>query len=991
MQELVFLNARIEVFSKVADARALSRLRKIHAAGFKEVKGLQFVDVYTVSSQKLREKDLRQCAALLSNPVTQGFAVARPFKPKDFSFAVEIGFLPGVTDNAGNTAREIIRDFFREKAKDAEVFSSCLLFLQGDVSQQAAEAIAGGFANKLVERIHIKSKEQFLRDNGMSVVVPRVKLEQEPRTDAVDLAVEDAELQRIGKKGIANADGTRRGPLALDLESMKAIKKHFSSLGRKPNDIELESLAQTWSEHCKHTIFAAELDEIKQGLFKQKIKKATELVRKKKGKKDICASVFKDNSGAVLFGEDFLISDKVETHNSPSALNPFGGAVTGIVGVNRDAIGFGLGAKPVINRYGFCFANPRDLRLLYRAKGKQNAMLSAERIMLGVIEGVNVGGNCSGIPTPQGFMYFDERYKGKPLVFVGTLGLIPRKIGKRNGAEKKAMPGDAIVMVGNRVGLDGIHGATFSSEALSSGSPATAVQIGDPITQKKLSDAIVKEARDMALYNSITDNGAGGLSCSVAEMARECNGCIVELQKVPVKYPGIQPWQVWVSESQERMTLAIPKKNVKRFIGLMKSRGVEATAIGEFTKSGKCVVEFNGKKIMDLDLRFLHEGLPKKRLKTRKLLQQHEEPKLREPADYNRLLEQMLSRLNICSREFVSVQYDHEVQAGSVLKPLQGRGRVNAETSVVRPVLSSRRAVAVSQALYPKYGDISTYDMAACAVDSAIKNLVAVGAKLGNIALLDNFCWCSSYEPERLWQLKQAVQACFDYAVSYGTPFISGKDSMFNDFTGFDSGGRAVKISVPPTLLISSLAGMEDAEKAVSMDAKIAGDLLFVLGKTRNELGASEYFAEKGFVGNSVSTVDAVKAKRLYSALSSAIDKGLAASVQPVGLGGLAVAIAKKCIAGRLGAMVDLKKVPRASDVRRSDYLLFSESQSRFVVTVAKENMAEFERIMQGNAFACVGELSTGNLEVIGLGGEKIINSKVPDLEHAYKKTLGDY
>ncbi|MDP6671304.1 MAG: AIR synthase-related protein, partial [archaeon] len=595
-----------------------------------------------------------------------------------------------------------------------------------------------------------------------------------------------------------------------------------------------------------------------------------------------------------------------------------------------------------VNRYGFCFADPNDAKLLYRAKGKKNPILSPARIMLGVIEGVNVGGNCSGIPTPQGFMYFDERYKGKPLVFVGTMGLIPRLVNKKNSVEKKAGPGDAIIMVGNRVGLDGIHGATFSSEALSSGSPATAVQIGDPITQKKMSDAIIKEARDRGLYSSITDNGAGGISCSVAEMAKECGGCEVDLEKVPLKYPGMQPWQTWISESQERMTLAVPQGKVDEFIELMKSRGVEATVIGKFTDSGKCVVKFDGKIIMDIDLEFLHEGLPKKVLKTKKLEQKFPVPKFEQPDDLNVELEQMLSRLNICSREFISVQYDHEVQGSSVLKPLQGTGRVNAETSVVRPVLSSEKGVSISQALYPKYGDISIYDMAACAIDSAIKNLVAVGTPLGKIAILDNFCWCSSDEPGRLWQLKQAAQACLDYAVKYEAPFVSGKDSMFNDFKGFDENSKPLKVSVPPTLLISSFGIVGDINKAVSMDVKFAGDLVYVLGTTKNELGASEYFASKNFVGNSVPKVDAGKAIKLYKALAKAIDLELLSSVQPVGLGGLGVAIAKKCIAGGLGAKIDLSKVP-VEAVERNDFLLFSESQSRFVVTVASENKEEFE------------------------------------------------
>jgi phosphoribosylformylglycinamidine synthase len=394
---------------------------------------------------------------------------------------------------------------------------------------------------------------------------------------------------------------------------------------------------------------------------------------------------------------------------------------------------------------------------------------------------------------------------------------------------------------------------------------------------------------------------------------------------------------------------------------------------------------------MEIELKFLHDGLPKKVLKTKRMEAKREEPSFAGPRDYSSELGAMLSRLNICSKEFVSTQFDHEVQGSSVLKPLQGIGRVNAEATVVRPVLSSKRAVSLSQALYPKYGDISTYYMAAAAIDSAIKNLVAVGTRLRDIVLLDNFCWCSSDEPGRLWQLKQAVQACFDYAVQYETPFISGKDSMFNDFRGFDENGNPVKISVPPTLLISSLGVMENAEKAVSLDAKMAGDMLYVLGETRNELGASEYFASKGIVGNSVPIVDAEKAVKLYNALGNAIEEGLVASALPIGLGGLGIAIAKKCIAGGLGANIDLQAVPRANDVTRDDYLLFSESQSRLLVSVAEQNTGDFESALKGNSFACIGELTEGNLEINGLSGERIVNEKIASLEESYKRTLRGY
>ncbi len=423
---------------------------------------------------------------------------------------MEIGYLPGVTDNIGHTAEELLA--LLSPGNDNHVFTSRLYLIKGKLDKTDIETLAGSLSNKLIQRVHIKDQKAFKKDGGMDVVVPKVHLDNKGAVaDYVDLGVTDDELSKIGKDGIKDTDGSRRGPLGMSLLYMQAVQAYFKKEGRKPKDIELETIAQTWSEHCKHTIFASPIDDIKDGLYRHYIKRATNEIRAKRGKDDICVSVFSDNAGGIIFDENYLITDKVETHNSPSALDPFGGAITGIVGVNRDCLGFGKGAKPVINRYGFCFADPRTNPELYRNPSKTERVLSPETIMNGVVRGVESGGNCSGIPTPQGFVYFDDRFVGKPLVFVGTIGIIPRTINGTPGHEKRARPGDKIMMVGGRVGRDGIHGATFSSVALDEGSPATAVQIGDPITQKKFSDAIAKELRDKGLYTAITDNGAGGV------------------------------------------------------------------------------------------------------------------------------------------------------------------------------------------------------------------------------------------------------------------------------------------------------------------------------------------------------------------------------------------------------------------------------------------------------------------------------------------------
>ncbi len=989
--------SRITISPAIKDPRADIKKKQFNALDIRgAVNSVSIIDSYTIDAS-IKQDKLKSIAAVLANSHLEKSYIDKIITPKKFKWLIEIGFLPGVTDNIGTTAKETIEDLLKIKFNDGEaVYFSQIFFISGTLTAEEAEIIGTSLYNPLIQRIRIKSRAEFIKDDDLLIVVPKVVLKAQNDVFKIDLNVSDEELSKIGKQGIIDPNGTSRGPLALDVEYMKAIKNYFKNKKRHPTDVELESIAQTWSEHCKHTIFAASIDGVEKGLYKTYIKEATNVIRKNKGKKDICLSVFTDNSGAISFDDDYLVTHKVETHNSPSALDPFGGSVTGIVGVNRDAIGFGLGAKPVANVYGFCFANPNDTRPLYRDKNKTQKMLSPKRIMEGVIHGVNVGGNCSGIPTAQGFVYFHDRFRGKPLVFVGTVGLIPRKIGKRLSTKKAAFAGDYIVMVGGKVGQDGIHGATFSSEEMNADSPATAVQIGDPITQKKLSDAIIKEARDLNFYNSITDDGAGGLSCSVAEMAKECNGCQVELEKVPLKYPGLPPWKIWISESQERMTLAVPKKKWKSFKSLMDKRGVEATVIGEFTNSGKCVVRYNKKTVMDVDLEFLHDGLPAKHLVTSSAPKIYLEPLMQKEKSFAPVLLSMLRRLNITSYEFISKQYDHEVQASSILKPLQGRGQINADATVIRPILSSKKGVVLSAALYPSYSEIDSYKMAASSIDNAIRSSVAAGGDIENMAILDNFCWCSSNNPERLGQLKKAVKACYDYSIAYNTPFISGKDSMFNDFKGFDENSNPITISIPPTLLISAIGVINDVEKVISLDFKFAGDLVYLLGKTSEELGGSEYFAylseknEKEYFGNSVPTVDSTKNKKLYKAFKICADKEIIASAISLGRGGLGVALSKSSTGGKLGVEISLKKI--SENISSDDFTLFSESQGRILVSINPKNKQVFEKIMKGNAFFLIGKVSNNSkIKIVGQRGRAIVDIPVADALVAYKSTFKNY
>lgn len=967
------MSQRIEVITLSEDGRAKVLEQNIARTGKKA--SARIVDVYTVEHDIEKAANVQALSKSFVNPVTQ--TLLERGGEGDFDWAVEIGYLPGVTDNIGHTVSELAALTLND---NQPVYSSQVILLKGSLSEDDVKAIASTLHNPLIQRASIKDAKQYQKDGGMDVVVPKVRLDNRGITvDDVDLNIPDEELAKIGKDGIQNDDGTCRGPLGMSLLYMQAVQAYFKKQGRPAKDIEIETLAQTWSEHCKHTIFASPIGDVKDGLYKHYIKRATQEIRAARGKDDICVSVFKDNSGGIVFDDKWLITDKVETHNSPSALDPFGGAITGIVGVNRDCVGFGRGAKPVLNRYGFCLADPNSNPEYYRGKGKQNKMLSPNTIMKGVISGVNHGGNCSGIPTPQGFLYFDDRYAGKPLVFAGTVGLIPREINGKKGHEKGAQVGDLIVMVGGKVGRDGIHGATFSSVALDEGSPATAVQIGDPITQKKFSDAIVKEIRDLGLYNAITDNGAGGLSSSVGEMGGDTNGFHVELEKVPLKYPGMQPWEIWISESQERMTLAVPPQNIEKLQALLAKRGSESWVIGTFTNSGKCHVTWHGDTVMEIDMDFLHDGVPETPLAITFTRGGEKEPELAEPKNYAITMQAMLSRLNICSKEFVASQYDHNVQGSAVLGPLQGKGRVFAEATVSRPVLNNPRGVVLSQGLAPRYSDIDTYHMATASLDIAVRNAVAAGCPIDHLAILDNFCWCSSEEPERLGQLKRACEAIYDLAVLYQTPFISGKDSMFNDFKGYDANDKPVKISIPPTLLVSGIGVAEHVDQAVSLEPKATGDLVYVIGQTKNELGASEYYALNGKLGNNVPETDGAANLAIYKALSKANKNHWIASALPVTLGGLGIALAKKCIASGLGMELRL-----LSDLRLDTYL-FSESTGRVVVTIDPKNKQDFEFLFGADAHF-LGTV-TGK-PVLSIDG---IEMKISELETAYKQPLKDF
>ncbi len=773
---------------------------------------------------------------------------------------------------------------------------------------------------------------------------------------------------------------SREGGLSLSLAEMQTIQRHFTELGREPTDVELETLAQTWSEHCSHKTLKGRISfegEIIENLLKSTIFKATQDLAL-----DWLVSVFKDNAGVIRFDDEHDVCFKVETHNHPSALDPYGGANTGLGGVIRDILGTGLGAKPILSTDVFCTAPfEQDFATLPRG------VLHPQRILKGVVAGVRDYGNRMGIPTVNGAVAVDPGYLANPLVFCGSVGVLPRGM-----AEKRVEPDDLIVAVGGRTGRDGIHGATFSSAELTAESDVVsggAVQIGDAIAEKKLLD-VVLQARDRRLFHAITDCGAGGFSSAVGEMAAEL-GARVDLERAPLKYQGLSYTEIWISEAQERMVLAVPPEHWPEFHALCQAEDVEATVLGRFTPTGRLELAYEGRQVADLAMDFLHDGRPEVVREAR-----YTPPApvpLEAPAavDFRANLLAILAHGDVCSKEWIIRQYDHEVQGRTVLKPLVG---VNddgpGDAAVVLPVRGSTRGLAVACGLNPRYGRLDPYAMAACAIDEAIRNCVAVGADPDRIALLDNFCWGSADNPENLGALVLAARACHDLALAYRAPFISGKDSLNNEYT---HDGR--RLSIPPTLLVSAMGVVPDARRCVTMDLKAAGNVILIVGWTALELGGSLYQAVHGRPGGRAPVVVPERARDIFQTLHAAMRGGLIKSCHDLSEGGLAVALAEMAMAGGLGASVELKDVPRDLEVDADFAILFSESPSRFLVECAPEALPELSRVFAGMPAAPIGVVAQPRssdecplLTVTGLDGRAALEATLEDLRTAWKRTL---
>lgn len=777
---------------------------------------------------------------------------------------------------------------------------------------------------------------------------------------------------------------SREGQLYLQLAEMQTIQRHFVQLDREPTDVELETLAQTWSEHCSHKTLAGRIayrDENGERQFENMLKEtifaATVQLRERWGEDDWCVSVFQDNAGIVRFDDGHNVAFKVETHNHPSALEPYGGANTGVGGVIRDTIGTGLGAKPICNTDVFCFAQPDTL-----SDSLPPGVLPPKQVIRGVVSGVRDYGNRMGIPTVNGAVYFDQRYLGNPLVYCGNVGLIPH-----DKSFKQPQPGDLIVSVGGRTGRDGIHGATFSSAELTHESESLsggAVQIGNAIEEKKVLDVLMK-IRDRGLYTAITDCGAGGFSSAVGEMGEEI-GAEVWLEQAPVKYSGLSYTEIWISEAQERMVLSVPPANWDEVERLCREEGVEATAIGRFEPTGRLVLKYEDQIVADLSMDLLHEGRPPViREASYEPSPVADQPAV-ERADYGEDLKRILSSYNVASKEWIIRQYDHEVQGGSVVKPLVGAEMDGpSDAAVVRPVLDSRRGIVISCGMNPRYGDLDTYHMATSAIDEAVRNCVAVGADPTRIAILDNFCWGDCEKSETLGSLVRAALACHDLSLVLETPFISGKDSLNNEFSYVDASGSKQTIAIPPTLLISAMGQVEDVSRCVTMDLKSPGNLIYLIGETKDELGGSHWALVNDLSGGQVPTVVPEIAKQTFAVIHQAIGSGLVRSCHDLSEGGLAVAAAEMAFAGGVGAEIELAPLgdlPTAT-------LLFSESNTRFLCEVTPDNATAFEEQFSDLPCYRIGKTTEDQqLIVKAQAAAPVINEPLQELKQSWQSPL---
>lgn len=810
-------------------------------------------------------------------------------------------------------------------------------------------------ANGIVDEFHA-----FLGGQEERVPDPFRSLDSDVRgrTEIPIRELEPAELVEL----------SQLGGLSLLEDEMLAIQAHFRDLGREPTDVELETLAQTWSEHCCHKTLTGPIDydgERIENLLKETIFAATQKIDA-----PFCWSVFRDNAGVIAIDDEWGISIKVETHNHPSALEPYGGAGTGIGGVIRDTLGTGLGAYPILSTDVFCFG-PLDATSDHLPAGSQHP----KRLLTGVVGGVRDYGNRMGIPTANGALFFHPGYIGNPLVFCGSVGLIPR-----DKVEKEVAPGDLIVAIGGRTGRDGIHGATFSSRELTEESETVssgAVQIGNPIEEKKVLDALMR-ARDAGLYRAVTDCGAGGFSSAVGEMGEEV-GARVDLDRAPLKYQGLNPSEIWISEAQERMVLAVPPEHREALFAILQEEEVEGCVLGEFTGDGQLRLFYRDELVGELAMAFVHGGRPKgSRVAKRPPATPHSDPDLQD-ATWGDVLRSHLEHPNIASKEAIIRQYDHEVQGRMVVRPLAGPEMDGPnDAAALDPFRDGRHTVIVGCGLQPLLGEIDPYQMGAQSVDEAVRNVLASGGSLSRMALLDNFAWGNVHDPEILGALIECARGAADAAIAYGAPFVSGKDSLHNTFR---AGG--VSRNIPHTLLVTAVSVVEGAPLAPMSDLQSSDSVLVLLGGSEARVAASTAQLIYGGVGGDPVAFDGALGRRTAEILERALREGRVRAGHDLSDGGLIVAATEMALGARgIGVDLDLD-LPKEPLEKLA--VLFGEAPHRFLLELSEadaEALAELEEVR------VVGRTNDTDRVLVRSGGEILIDEPVPELRTTWKSPL---
>ena len=938
-------------------------LELVRAAGV-SVAGLREAWVYELGP--LSEDDARRLAAgLLADPALDEARVLPAGSEDEEGCGADEAVLTllrrdGVMDPVALSTREAAAQLGIELS---EVRTARRLYLRGAEGKPPREtvaALAQRLANPVVDRALVG--ESQLPPHAAGAAAPTLR--------------EEVPLEGLDAEALAAL--SRERTLALDAVEMQAIQAHYAELGRAPSRLELETLAQTWSEHCKHKtltgpIAFSEFDPAGQevasrgydNLLKQTIFQSTTDLADPR-----CLSVFADNAGVVRFDDELGVAVKVETHNHPSAIEPYGGAGTGIGGVIRDILGTGLGARPIANIDVFCVG---DLHASEHPAGT----IHPKQLLQGVVDGVRDYGNRMGIPTVAGALITEPRYVGNPLVYAGTVGMIPVE-----HVTKAPRPGDWVVAVGGRTGRDGIHGATFSSLELTSESETQsggAVQIGNPIEEKKFADVLL-EVRDQGYLSAVTDCGAGGFSSAVGEMA-EGLGATVDLAAAPLKYAGLTPWEVWISEAQERMVLAVPPEHGPAVISAFAAEDVEAVRLGTFEDSGRLVVRWGEQVVGDMDLAFLHDGLPKQERSATWSRPAQVTPSLpHRPA--GPLLKELLAQPTLCSKEWIVRQYDHEVQGASALKPLVGERSTGPGDGVaLAPVPGSRRGVTIGLGIHPRLADRDPYAMALWVIDEALRNVVAVGADPSACAILDNFSWGDCRDAEALGALVRAAEGCRDAALAYKAPFVSGKDSLSNTYRMPDG----TRVSIPHTLLVTCVSVVDDVTRLVSMDLKGPEHPVLLVGATPPaQLGGSLLLERLGLRGGQAPQVDLERAPGVLAAVHAALQTGGVLACHDLSEGGLAVAAAEAAFAGGVGLELDLSPL---GDAHPLD-LLFSEAPTRFLLEL---DPAAEERVLAALGDAPVARLgatcATRRL-VVRREGATLLDEDLAQLEQAWRAPL---